>query len=55
MNVFTKQKQTYTYQKQTQLPKGKCMRGGVNQEVGMHIHTQLYKNLKKNEDMPVQI
>lgn len=55
MNVFTKQKQTYTYQKQTCLLKGKCRRGGLNQEVGMNIHTQLYKNLKKKEYMPMQI
>ena len=35
--------------------KGERNGGGINEGFGMHIHTQLYKNLKKNEYMPVQI
>ena len=45
MNLFTKQKQTHRYRKQTygyQRGKGGG-EGGINQEFGVHIHTTIYK------------
>ena len=49
MNLFTKQKQTHRYKKQTWLPKG---RGGrINQESGIIIYTLLYIKQVNNKDL----
>ena len=44
MNLFTKQKQTYKYWKQTSgyQRQNMLVAGGINQELGMNIHTLLY-------------
>ena len=44
LNIFTKQKQTYRYRKQTYLPKGKLerQRESISQELGIN-HKLLYK------------
>ena len=44
MNLFTKQKQTYRYRKQTYgYQRGHMVGGeGINQELGINIHTLLY-------------
>ena len=46
MNLFMKQKQTYTYQKKTCYQRENAG-GRVNQEVGMNIHTTTIKEYEK--------
>ena len=43
MNLFTKQKQIYRYQKQTMVTKEETWLGGINQQLGMNTHTTIYK------------
>ena len=40
MNIFIKQKQTYRYP--NKLAKGETRRTGINQELGMNIHTHTH-------------
>ena len=42
INLFTKQKQTFRYQKQTYDYQKGNVGGGINQELGMNIHTVVY-------------
>ena len=43
MNLFTRQNQTYRHQKQTNgYQRGNVAGGGINQELGIKIHTLLY-------------
>ena len=42
MNLFTKQKQTYRYRKQTYGYQRGDVGGGINQDLGINIHTLLY-------------
>ena len=49
MNLFTKQKQTYRYQKETMVTKGETQGKGINQELGSKTHIQLYiKSITSN-------
>ena len=41
MNLFTKQKQTYDIENKL-VTKGEMRRVGINQELGINIHTLLY-------------
>ena len=50
MNLFTKQKQTYRFQKQTNSYQRRNT-GGINQEPGMNIHTLLYLRQITNKDL----
>ena len=43
MNIFTKQKQTYRYENKHMVTKGETERRGINQELGINIHTTIYK------------
>ena len=44
MNLFTKQKLSHRYRKQTYGYQGGTGRGGINWEVGTDIYTLLYIN-----------
>ena len=42
MNLFTKQKQIYSFQKQTYgYQRGNMLGGGINEEFGINIYTLL--------------
>ena len=42
MNLFTRQKQTYRYQKHTySYHRGNVGGGGINQKLGMNAHTTI--------------
>ena len=51
MNLFTKQKQTYSLRKQTYGYQRGKVEGGINQEVGINIYTLLYIKQTINKDL----
>ena len=52
MNLFTKQKQTHRFRKQTySYQRGKRWKGGINQEVGIDIYTILYIKQVTNKNL----
>ena len=51
MNLFTKQKQTYRYRNKLMVTKDEMLRGCINQELGLNIHTLLYIRQITNKDL----
>ena len=52
MNLFTKQKETYRYRKQTySYQRGNMGGGGIYQELEMNIHTLLYIRQITDKDL----
>ena len=51
MYLFTKQKELQILKTILQLLKGKYSEGGIKQELGINIHTQLYIKQTTNKDL----